>query len=294
MSFVFPLSIYLDPRNRHSPELLPINAAAICNSVGFSKRAGARSTSSSASPRSASFSSVDSAEGASLAFAGRGISGGRWGSPSEAVEASDLAAPRSSSATFSVGFYLSAEPSADLAARLRNTAAFLGPFCCGLETSVNTSARFDDAAFTERLLAASSAHIAVIVLLTKKDAEDWLAGPSRSWPESQTVLCAPFEGVISDCVELQKYWCLLLPSVPSPTEPGVLGALRRSTSAALAAVGRGAAAAVSNDLSPYRGFAASLIDAIGSKVGHSFFAASRAKAVKEAAQEVARKASAAR
>ena len=63
---------------------------------------------------------------------------------------------------------------------------------------------------TSRLQAISSAHIAVVVLQTREDADSWLAGPSKSWPESQTVLCASKE-VLFNHKELGKFMCLLLP-----------------------------------------------------------------------------------
>ena len=298
MSFVFPLSVYLDPRNRHSAELLPINAGAICNSVGLSSRrrapSGARSPSGLGGEPSAPTPRAPSFDKATTLTSGVGRSGSGGGSsPTDAVEGGALP-PRSSlsAATFSVSFYLSAEPSADLGSRLRNVAAFLGPFCCGLETSVEVDARFDDTGFTERLLAVSSAHIAVVVLQTKKDADAWLAGPAHSWPESQTVLCAPWElldrNSASFCEPLQQFFCLLLPAAAAPAPAAdALGAVRRLASAVLAAAAGRRAAAAANDLSPYRGFAASLLDAIGSKVGHSFFAASRAEAVRSAARNSA-------
>ena len=271
MSFVFPLSIFLDPRNFHSPELLPINAAAICNSTGITMVARSAGRSRSSQART---SPLASAESPSSPAVSRRASAASFSEENPLVSVG-AAAASASAAAFTVTLYMSAPQGEELNRRLRNIASFIGPFCCGLETSVVTDAKFDSS-MTSRLQAISSAHIAVVVLQTREDADSWLAGPSQSWPESQTVLCASKEVLFSH-KELGKFMCLLLPDAADSKAAAAAASLLPRWLAG-AGVGQG-----ENNLNPYSGFAPSLIDAIGSKIGHAFFSAqSPAKSARSA------------
>ena len=203
-TFTVPLSVFFDPRVRHSPELLPLNAAAACN------------------------------------FAQRDLGG---------------------TPVFSVGFYLSKEPTTfdSLTNRLKNIMAFLGPNCCGLPVEMIFCSF---SSVLARLKSRSDSHIAVIVIRTTEDARLWLHGGGQ-WPESQTVLIATKE-VFDELrqkpdgfapSQLSDY--ILVLDLPEDRTPK--GCFRRRKSL------RG--------LGAYTGFATNVVDAIGAKVAHSFFAA---------------------
>ena len=249
-SLFFPLAIYLDPRVYHSQELLPINAAALCN-VFFTAKRGA------------------------------------------ATRHTHLVAVEEK-LPFTVGFYVTGRGlsvSSRLFERLDNVCAFLKDVC-GLEAKVFTMS-FDHT-LLDSLKATSkdAGHVAVFVMQSALDARNWTDSIRPFWPESQSVLVSTkfaFDAVFNAPKVLSpagvphtdlSHYINVVAGNParrlhcsfhfassvtdqdvraSSTEPAAFFYMARAPLTSLTLP------------TPWQIFACQLVDAIASKVAHSFF-----------------------